>query len=150
MRIPSTSLNGLRGRAPMGRRTGAFLLAVVTVVSASGCASNYSPRADLSTVETIGVVVPPGSSEPSGAEDVMQLYNLSVGEDRLKNSAVGAGAGTVGKYKPIIPEFPSRSWRRHVAPLLTGLTPAGMIYSRRLLPTLRYRGADGRNSDYRG
>lgn len=93
MRIPSTSLNGLPGKAPMGRRTGVFLLAVVTVLSASGCASNYSPRADLSTVETIGVVVPPGSSEPSGAEDVMQLYNLSVGEDRLKNSAVGAGAG---------------------------------------------------------
>ena len=60
---------------------------------ASGCASNYSPRADLSSVETIGVVVPEGSSEPSGAEDVMQLYNMSVGEDRLKNSAIGAGSG---------------------------------------------------------
>ena len=42
---------------------------------------------------TMAVVVPPGSSDPSGAKDVMQLYNLSVGEDRLNNAAVGAGAG---------------------------------------------------------
>jgi hypothetical protein len=60
---------------------------------AGGCASDYSRRADISSVQTIGVVVPPGSSDPSGAKDVMQLYNLSVGEDRLNNAAVGAGAG---------------------------------------------------------
>ena len=65
----------------------------ITTILAGGCASNYSPRADLSTFQTIGVVVPPGSSEPHGAEDVMQLYNLTVGEDRLKNSAAGAGTG---------------------------------------------------------
>ncbi|UCG71614.1 MAG: hypothetical protein JSV45_10115 [Chromatiales bacterium] len=72
---------------------GRALVAGVSVLLASGCASNYSPRADLSSVETIGVVVPEGASEPSGAEEVMQLYNLSVGEDRLKNSAIGAGSG---------------------------------------------------------
>ena len=65
----------------------------ITTILAGGCASNYSPRADLSTFQTIGVVVPPGSSEPHGAEDVMQLYNLTAGEDRLRNSAAGAGAG---------------------------------------------------------
>jgi hypothetical protein len=65
----------------------------ITAILIGGCASDYSPRADLSSVQTVGVVVPPGSSEHHGAEDVMQLYNLTVGEDRLKNSAVGAGAG---------------------------------------------------------
>lgn len=58
-----------------------------------GCASDYSPRADLSYVQIIGVTIPPDSFEPVNAEDVMQLYNLTVGEDRLKNSAVGAGTG---------------------------------------------------------
>ena len=66
---------------------------VITAILIGGCASDYSPRADLSTVQNIGLVVPPGASEPQGAENVMQLYNLTVGEDRLKNSAVGAGAG---------------------------------------------------------
>lgn len=69
------------------------LLVGVSALLGSGCASNYSPRADLSSVQVIGVVVPKGTSEPSGAADVMQLYNMSVGEDRLKNSAIGAGSG---------------------------------------------------------
>jgi hypothetical protein len=43
---------------------------------------------------TIGVIVPPGSSEPKGAGDVLQLNNRTVGEDRVKNSAAGAAAGT--------------------------------------------------------
>jgi len=59
----------------------------------AGCASNYSPRADLSSYHTIGVFVPPDSSEAHGAGDVLQLSNRTVGEDRGKNSAVGAGAG---------------------------------------------------------
>jgi hypothetical protein len=65
----------------------------ITVIFAGGCASDYSPRADLSSVQTIGVVVPPGSSEPQDAVNVIQLYNRTAGEDRLKNSAVGAGSG---------------------------------------------------------
>jgi len=65
----------------------------ITAILAGGCAADYTRRADLSSVQTIGVVVPPGASEPGGAKDVMQLYNLTVGEDRLKNAAVGAGAG---------------------------------------------------------
>jgi hypothetical protein len=58
-----------------------------------GCASDYSPRAHLSSYHTIGVFVPPDSSAPDGAGDVLQLSNRTVGEDRVKNSAVGAGAG---------------------------------------------------------
>jgi hypothetical protein len=58
-----------------------------------GCASNSSPRANLSTVEKIGVAVPPSTSEPIGASDILQLYNLTVAEDRIRNSAAGAGAG---------------------------------------------------------
>ena len=65
---------------------------IITLL-AVGCTSNYSPRADLSSVQTIGVVVPPDSSEPQDAKDIMQLYNLTVSEDRLKNSAAGAGSG---------------------------------------------------------
>jgi hypothetical protein len=48
-----------------------------TLLLAGGCASSYSPRADLSSVETIGVVVPSESSGPREAEDVIQLYNLT-------------------------------------------------------------------------
>ena len=60
---------------------------------AGGCASNYEPKADFESVETIGVVLPNESSETLEAEDTIQLYNRTVGEDRLKNSAVGAGTG---------------------------------------------------------
>ncbi len=56
-------------------------------------------HADISSVQTIGVVVPPGSSELRGAEDVMQLHNLTVGEDRVKNAAKGTGLGAaVGAF----------------------------------------------------
>lgn len=65
----------------------------IFVIFAGGCASDYSPRADLSSVQTIGVVVPPESNEPQDAGNFIQLYNRTVGEDRLKNSAVGAGSG---------------------------------------------------------
>jgi hypothetical protein len=58
-----------------------------------GCASDYSPRADLSNVQTIGVAISPDSGEAGDAKDVMQLYNLTVGKDRLRNSAAGAGTG---------------------------------------------------------
>ena len=58
-----------------------------------GCASDYSPRADLSNVQTIGVTISPESGEAGDAKDVMQLYNLTVGEDRLRNSVAGAGMG---------------------------------------------------------
>ena len=37
--------------------------------------------------------MPPGYSETHGAGDVLQLKNRTVGEDRVKNSAVGAGTG---------------------------------------------------------
>jgi hypothetical protein len=71
-----------------------FLIALgITAILMTGCASDYSPKADLSSYRTIGVVVPPGSSEPQDADDLLQLKNRTVGEDRVKNSAVGAGAG---------------------------------------------------------
>jgi len=60
-----------------------------------GCATSYESRPDLTSVETIGVVLPEESSETLEAEDVIQLYNLTKGEDTVKNSAVGAGAGAV-------------------------------------------------------
>ena len=77
------------GRLTGGRVTAACLMTVV----AGGCASNYAPKPDLESVETIGVVLPDESSEPLEAGDTIQLYNRTVGEDRLKNSAVGAGTG---------------------------------------------------------
>lgn len=66
---------------------------VITTFIIGGCASNYSPRADLSSVQTIGVVIPSESSGPREANDVIQLYNLTETQDRLRNSAVGAGTG---------------------------------------------------------
>lgn len=66
---------------------------VITAILVGGCASNYAPRADLSSVQTIGLAVPSEANESNEAEDVLQLYNRTVGEDRLKNSAVGAGKG---------------------------------------------------------
>jgi len=66
---------------------------VITAIFVGGCASNYSPRADLSSVQAIGLAVPSEASESNEAEDVLHLYNHTVGEDRLKNSAVGAGKG---------------------------------------------------------
>lgn len=65
---------------------------VITILT-GGCASNYEPKPDLESVETIGVVLPDESSEPLDTGDTIQLYNRTVGEDRLKNSAVGAGTG---------------------------------------------------------
>lgn len=66
---------------------------VIITLLIGGCASDYSPRADLSAYHTIGVYIPPESSAPHSAGDVLQLNNRTVGEDRVKNSAVGAGAG---------------------------------------------------------
>ena len=63
-----------------GGVTAACLMAVL----AGGCASNYAPKPDLESVETIGVVLPDESSEPLEAGDMIQLYNRTVGEDRLK------------------------------------------------------------------
>ena len=65
----------------------------ISAIFIAGCASDYSPRADLSSCQTVGVIVPPGSGEAHNAVDVIQLNNRTVGEDRLKNSAVGAGTG---------------------------------------------------------
>jgi hypothetical protein len=70
-----------------------ILALISTALLFGGCASNYSPRADLSSVHTIGVVVPSESSGPREANDVIQLYNLTETEDRFRNSAVGAGTG---------------------------------------------------------
>lgn len=77
------------GRWRGGRVTAACLITVL----AGGCASNYAPKPDFESVETIGVVLPDESSKPLEAGDTIQLYNRTVGEDRLKNSAVGAGTG---------------------------------------------------------
>jgi hypothetical protein len=74
-------------------RGGRVTTACLITVLAGGCASNYEPKPDLESVETIGVVLPDESSEPLEAGDTIQLYNRTVGEDRLKNSAVGAGTG---------------------------------------------------------
>jgi hypothetical protein len=65
----------------------------ITAILTGGCASNYEPRPDLGSVDTVGVVLPEEPSENLEAEDVIQLHNLTKGEGRLKNSAVGAGAG---------------------------------------------------------
>lgn len=70
-----------------------FIMLGIAAMLTPGCASDYEPRADLVSVDTVGVVLP---EEPSGnleAGDVIQLHNLTKGEDRLRNSAVGAGAG---------------------------------------------------------
>ena len=77
----------------LNRRRAAVTAACLITVLAGGCASNYAPKPDLESVETIGVVLPDESSEPLEAGDTIQLYNRTVGEDRLKNSAVGAGTG---------------------------------------------------------
>ena len=69
-----------------------FASGMITILT-GGCASDYSPRPDLSSVQTIGLVVPADKTEPQSAEDVMQLYDRTVAEDRLKNSAFGAGTG---------------------------------------------------------
>ena len=74
------------------RARNATTACVITILTA-GCASNYEPKPDLESVGTIGVVLPDESSEPLEAGDAIQLYNRTVGEDRLKNSAVGAGSG---------------------------------------------------------
>ncbi len=72
---------------------GHVLIVVVLTILSGGCASNYGPRPDLSTVETVGVVLPEESSEPLEADDVLRLYNRTKGEDTAKNSAIGLGAG---------------------------------------------------------
>ena len=74
-------------------RAGHLTTACIVTVLTAGCASNYEPKPDLESVETIGVVLPDESREPLEAGDAIQLYNRTVGEDRLKNSAVGAGSG---------------------------------------------------------
>jgi hypothetical protein len=90
MRLPFRVLSGA-----FLRRSSGWHVAIACFISiyATGCASNYEPKPDLDSVETIGVVLPDRSSEPMGADDVITLYNRTVGEDRLKNSAVGAGSG---------------------------------------------------------
>ena len=62
---------------------------------AGGCATSYEPKPDLTSVETIGVVLPDGSSQTLEAADVIELYNVTKRQDTVRNSAVGAGAGTV-------------------------------------------------------
>ena len=69
------------------------ITSTITAIFVVGCASNYSPRPDLSSVQTIGLVVPVNKTESQSADGVMQLYDRTVTEDRLKNSAVGAGTG---------------------------------------------------------
>jgi hypothetical protein len=70
-----------------------ILVLVITAIFVGGCASDYSPRADLSSVHTIGLVVPADATEPQSAKEFVQFYNRTVTEDRLNNSAVGAGSG---------------------------------------------------------
>jgi hypothetical protein len=88
------SLNcALRGMRLIRGRGGRVTTACLFTILAAGCASDYAPKPDLASVETISVVLPDMSSEPLEAGDTIQLYNRTVGEDRLKNSAVGAGTG---------------------------------------------------------
>lgn len=77
------------------RRVTHVLIACIIVILSGGCASNYEPRPDLSSVETIGVVLSEKSSEPLEAEDVIELYNHDIpkGEGPGKTIAVGAGTG---------------------------------------------------------
>jgi hypothetical protein len=75
------------------RWCGRIATACLVTVLVGGCASHYEPKPDLESVKTIGVVLPEESSEPLEASDTIELYNRTIGEDRLKNSAVGAGTG---------------------------------------------------------
>jgi len=61
-----------------------------------GCASDHSPRPAKPSNQKIGVIVPPGSNEFHGAGDFLQLNNHAAVSDRVKNSAIGAGAGAAG------------------------------------------------------
>jgi hypothetical protein len=76
------------------RRAWHIIIACAITILTGGCATSYEPKPDLTSVETIGVILPEASSETLHAEDVIQLYSLTKGEDTVKNSAVGAGAGT--------------------------------------------------------
>ena len=75
------------------------LIACIITVLSGGCASHYGPKPDngpkpdLSSVETIGVVLPEESSESLEAGDVLQLYKLKKGEDTGERTAKGAVAG---------------------------------------------------------
>ncbi len=69
------------------------LMFAIAVVLTGGCAADYSPRADLSTVRTIGVVVSPGLSDRRNAEDAPKSPNLSDPDEPANDSASGAGAG---------------------------------------------------------
>jgi len=75
------------------RRAWPVITVCAITILVGGCATSYEPRPDLTSVDTIGVVLPEESSETLEAEDVLQLYNLTKGEDRVRNSAVGAGTG---------------------------------------------------------
>ncbi len=86
----SCSLHRLRHTLQAVRHV---LIACTITILSGGCASNYGPKPDLSSVETIGVYLPEESSEPLEAEEVLQLYNRTEGEDTAKNVFAGAGAG---------------------------------------------------------
>ncbi len=81
---------GLRHTLQGGRHV---LTVLVLTILLGGCASNYGPKPDLATVETIGVVLPEESSEPLEADDVLRLYNRTKEEDIEKNTEIGLGAG---------------------------------------------------------
>lgn len=72
-----------------------LIVLVVGIISicAGGCASDYSVRDDLSSVQSIGLAVPTETIESIRAEDFIQLFDDTIEENRLKNSAVGAGKG---------------------------------------------------------
>jgi len=76
-------------------RLRSVVLYCLITVTAGGCASGSATRVALAPDQVIGVAVPAGSAEPVDAGDVMQLYNVTVGEDRMKNAASGAGTGAV-------------------------------------------------------
>ena len=76
-----------------------FIACIITILS-GGCASNYGPRLDLSSVETIGVYLPEDSSEPLEAENFIRLYNhdrvykLDPTTEESSGKDIAAGAGT--------------------------------------------------------
>jgi len=70
-----------------------ILVVGIISISSGGCASDYSARDDLSSVQSIGLSVPTETIESIRAEDFIQLFDNTLEENRLKNSAVGAGKG---------------------------------------------------------
>ena len=91
--VKATERDGHAFSGGLGIRFHFVLIFGIAVVLTGGCASDYSPRADLSSVRTIGVVVPSDLSDSRNAEGPPKSPNLPAPDEPAKNSASGAGAG---------------------------------------------------------